>query len=89
MDMHWNPYQGLFAGGLWELDGQESVYKGGQLIASETEEQIYEALGLKWISPALREVRNGQICHRFEGRAARGPETSLNPHQIRNYDCTL
>lgn len=62
MDMHWNPYQGLFAGGMWELDGQESVYKGGQLIASETEEQIYESLGLKWISPALREVRGGQLA---------------------------
>ena len=55
MDMHWNPYQGLFAGGMWELDGQDSTYKGGTLIASETEEKIYEALGLKWISPALRE----------------------------------
>jgi DNA polymerase/3'-5' exonuclease PolX len=55
MDMKWNPYQGLFAGGLWELEGQESVYRGGQLIASETEEQIYAALGLKWIAPALRE----------------------------------
>lgn len=61
MDMHWNPYQGLIAGGAWELDGQGSKYVGGKLIASETEEEIYEALGLKWISPALREVRMGQL----------------------------
>jgi DNA polymerase (family 10) len=27
----------------------------GRIIASETEEQIYEALGLPWISPVLRE----------------------------------
>ena len=56
MDMHWNPYQGLFAGGMWELDGQTSTYKGGTLIASETEEKIYSALGMKWVSPALREA---------------------------------
>ncbi|MGA7120106.1 MAG: helix-hairpin-helix domain-containing protein [Polyangiaceae bacterium] len=34
--------------GLFETDG-------GKLIASETEAQIYEALGLPWISPVLRE----------------------------------
>jgi DNA polymerase (family 10) len=56
LDMHWNPYRGLFAGGIWELEGQESVYKGGKIIASETEEQIFQALGLNWLSPALRET---------------------------------
>ncbi len=34
--------------GLFETDG-------GKRIASETEAQIYEALGLPWISPVLRE----------------------------------
>jgi DNA polymerase (family 10) len=28
---------------------------GGLVVASETEEQIYEALGLRWIAPVLRE----------------------------------
>ncbi|HKQ69373.1 MAG TPA: helix-hairpin-helix domain-containing protein [Polyangiaceae bacterium] len=32
-----------------------SEIEGGRVIASETEEQIYEALGLRWISPVLRE----------------------------------
>jgi DNA polymerase (family 10) len=32
-----------------------SVIEGGKVVASETEEQIYEALGLPWIPPVLRE----------------------------------
>jgi DNA polymerase (family 10) len=32
-----------------------SVIDGGQIIARETEEQIYAALGLPWIAPVLRE----------------------------------
>jgi DNA polymerase/3'-5' exonuclease PolX len=62
LDMHWNPYRGLFAGGVWELDGQESVYHGGKLIASESEEQIFQALGLEWVAPAYRQTTfDGQV----------------------------
>jgi DNA polymerase (family X) len=32
-----------------------SEIEGGQVVASESEEQIYEALGLAWIPPVLRE----------------------------------
>jgi len=32
-----------------------SVLEGGKVVASETEEQIYAALGLPWIPPVLRE----------------------------------
>lgn len=32
-----------------------SEVEGGKVVASETEEQIYEALGLPWIAPVLRE----------------------------------
>jgi DNA polymerase (family 10) len=32
-----------------------SEIEGGRVVARETEEQIYEALGLPWISPVLRE----------------------------------
>jgi DNA polymerase (family 10) len=32
-----------------------SEIEGGKVIASETEAQIYEALGLRWIPPVLRE----------------------------------
>jgi DNA polymerase (family X) len=34
--------------------------KGGELIVAETEEEVYERLGLPWISPPLREDR-GEI----------------------------
>ncbi len=52
MDMKWQPYAGVIAGGYW--DGES--YRGGKIIASETEESIFEALGMKWISPVYREV---------------------------------
>lgn len=55
-DMAWKVYQGLFAGGAWELQGQESVYVGGQIIASETEEDIFKALGVPFVPPVLREM---------------------------------
>lgn len=55
-DMKWNPYQGLLAGGAWEFEGQDSVYRGGTIIACETEEEIFEALGMKWIAPHFREA---------------------------------
>jgi DNA polymerase (family X) len=32
-----------------------SEIDGGRVVASETEEQIYQALGLRWIPPVLRE----------------------------------
>ena len=32
-----------------------SEIEGGKVVASKTEEQIYEALGLPWIAPVLRE----------------------------------
>jgi DNA polymerase (family 10) len=32
-----------------------SEIEGGKVVASETEEQIYEALGLAWVPPVLRE----------------------------------
>lgn len=69
-DMKWNPYQGLLAGGSWEFDGQDSVYRGGKIIASETEEQIFEALGMKWIAPAYREVGVAAVCDRRAAESA-------------------
>jgi len=41
--------------------------EGGRVVASETEEAIYEALGLPWIPPALREVA-GEIEAAEAGR---------------------
>jgi DNA polymerase/3'-5' exonuclease PolX len=57
-DMKWATYDGLLAGGEWRRiePGAEEEYVGGKIIASETEEQIFSALGLKWVPPALREV---------------------------------
>ena len=40
---------------------------GGRVVASETEEQIYEALGLPWIPPVLREDA-GEIDAAESGR---------------------
>lgn len=49
---------GVFGFGEWRRSAgdTEDVYEGGRLIASETEEQIFEALGMQWIAPALRET---------------------------------
>lgn len=43
----------------------------GEVIASETEEAIYEALGLPWIPEVLRED-NGEIERALEGTLPRG-----------------
>ena len=48
---HLNDY-GLFEGGE---PGKER--KGGKLLASRTEEEIYERLGMAWVPPELREGR--------------------------------
>ncbi|HXX67497.1 MAG TPA: DNA polymerase/3'-5' exonuclease PolX [Polyangiaceae bacterium] len=40
----------------WTLNEYSlSEVEGGKLVASETEDQIYQALGLPWIAPVLRE----------------------------------
>lgn len=43
------------------------VYRGKQCIAGETETSVYEALGLPWIAPELREDR-GEIEAARAGR---------------------
>lgn len=43
LGLHWQPHEG--------------VYRGDQLIASRTEEEVYAALGLQWIPPVYREAR--------------------------------
>jgi DNA polymerase (family 10) len=57
--------------GLAKLDG-------GEIVARETEEEIYEALGLQWIPPELRE-NSGEI----EAAAARKLPTLIEQSQIR------
>jgi DNA polymerase (family 10) len=47
--------QRALARGLTLNEYALSEIEGGKVIASETEEQIYAALGLPWISPVLRE----------------------------------
>lgn len=41
MGLHWNPYRG--------------VVQKGKIIASQTEEAVFKALGLDWIKPEERE----------------------------------
>ncbi|WP_182905775.1 DNA polymerase/3'-5' exonuclease PolX [Microbispora sp. H13382] len=38
----------------WKLS-EYGLFDGDRLIASETEEEIYQALGMQWVPPALRE----------------------------------
>lgn len=45
--------------------------EGGDVVASETEEEIYDALGLPWIPEVLRED-NGEIELALEGALPRG-----------------
>lgn len=56
LGMKWSPYLGLLAGGEWQIRGSAEEYIGGKIIASETEEKIFEALGMKVVPPALREA---------------------------------
>lgn len=57
-DMAWKTYEGLYAGGEWRRieSGADEEYAGGKIIASETEEEIFQALGIEFVPPALREV---------------------------------
>lgn len=51
------------------------VFRGGERLAGETEEGVYEALGLPFIPPALRE-NHGEIEAALEGRLPRLLELS-------------
>ena len=59
----------------------------GELIVSETEEDVYDRLGLPWIPPTLREDR-GEVEAALDGRAARAgdraqrhPRRPAHPHR--------
>jgi DNA polymerase (family X) len=43
------------------------VYRGNRSVAGDTEEEVYQAVGLPWIPPELREAR-GEIELALEGR---------------------
>jgi DNA polymerase (family 10) len=43
------------------------VFRGRKQVAGRTEEEVYEAVGLPWIPPELREAR-GEIERALEGR---------------------
>ncbi len=55
------------------------VFRGAQRIAGETEQSVFEAVGLPWIVPELREARGeieaareGRLPHLIERRDLRG-----------------
>jgi len=58
-----------------------SEIEGGRIIASESEEQIYEALGLRWISPVLREDA-GEIEAAEKGTLPARIETILGDFHV-------
>jgi len=51
------------------------VFKGSKKIAGKTEEEVYEALGLPWIPPEMRENR-GEIALALEGQLPKLVELS-------------
>ena len=64
-----------------------SEIEGGKVIASETEEQIYAALGLPFIPPVLREdcgeIEAAETRRRCRGRSARSSATSTCTRRCR------
>jgi len=46
------------------------IFRGKKRVAGGTEEEVYEAVGLPWIPPELREAR-GEIEQALEGRLPR------------------
>jgi DNA polymerase (family 10) len=58
-----------------------SVLDGGRVVASETEEQIYAALGLPWIAPVLREDA-GEIEAAEAGRLPRSMDPILGDFHV-------
>jgi DNA polymerase (family X) len=59
--------QRALARGLTLNEYALSKVEGGEVVASETEEQVYAALGLPWIPPVLREDA-GEIDAAEQGR---------------------
>ncbi len=58
----------------WKLN-EYGLFKGEEVIAGEKEEDIYEALGLQWIPPELREDR-GEVELALEKKIPRLVELS-------------
>ncbi|SEW05812.1 DNA polymerase/3'-5' exonuclease PolX [Halobacterium jilantaiense] len=51
---------------LSEVDEEDEGQRVGELLASETEEEVYDAVGLPWIPPELREHR-GELAAAADG----------------------
>jgi DNA polymerase (family 10) len=51
------------------VDPSEVEKEGGERLAGETEEEVYEALGMAWVPPELRENRGEVACAREGGDA--------------------
>ncbi len=48
--------------GVFDIEGiEDDDQRAGRLVASETEEAVYEALGMEWMPPELREDR-GEVA---------------------------
>ncbi|MFG1821465.1 DNA polymerase/3'-5' exonuclease PolX [Microbispora bryophytorum] len=53
----------------WKLS-EYGLFDGDRLIASETEEEVYQALGMAWVHPALRED-GGEVAAALRGELPR------------------
>jgi DNA polymerase (family 10) len=54
---HFHPYRGLMQGGKYvPAEGGGEEYEGGYVCAGETEQEIFDALGLAFVPPENRET---------------------------------
>jgi len=53
--------------GVFDVEGvEDDDQRAGELVASETEEAVYDALGMEWVPPELRENR-GEVAAAADG----------------------
>ncbi|GGK64036.1 DNA polymerase/3'-5' exonuclease PolX [Haloarcula sebkhae] len=53
--------------GVFDVEGvEDDDQRAGELVASETEEAVYDALGMDWVPPELRENR-GEVAAAADG----------------------
>lgn len=52
----WNPYEGVYVGGVWRRVGDADVYVGGELVQVDSETALYRLLDLPFIDPVNREL---------------------------------
>ena len=76
-DAHLEQLQKLAAKKGFEL-APDGLYRDGKLLASRTEQEIYQALGLDFIEPELREGRGEIASFATQAVAARSSKAAIS-----------